>query len=72
MPCELPPGERVMGTKWVFELKVKANNSIKRCKTRLVALEYIQQEGIDYQETFSPVVRINGARILIALAAQKD
>ena len=61
-----------MGSKWVFKVKTNSNGSIERYKARLVAQGYSQQEGLDYDETFSPVVRSESVRSVIALAAMND
>jgi transposase InsO family protein len=70
--AELPPGRKAISTKWVFKTKKNQDGSIHKHKARLVARGFKQQEGIDYTETFSPVVRITTIRLLIAISAIQD
>ena len=67
-----PKGKTVIGTKWVFRNKLDEQGIIIRNKARLVAQGYRQEEGIDYDETFAPVARLESIRIFLAYAAYKD
>jgi len=69
---ELPADRKAVGSKWVFKVKTNADGSIERCKACLVAQGYSQIEGFDYDETFSPVVRSESVRSVVALAAMNN
>nr|GEU62318.1 zinc finger, CCHC-type [Tanacetum cinerariifolium] len=65
----LPKGHKAIGLKWVFKTKKDANGNIIKHKARLVAKGYIQEHGIDFQEVFAPVARMETILLLLALAA---
>ena len=67
-----PSDQPVIGTKWVFRNKVDEYGVIVRCKDRLVAQSFNQEESIDYEETFALVVRLEFIRMLLAYAYYKD
>ncbi|PWA83924.1 ribonuclease H-like domain-containing protein [Artemisia annua] len=69
---DLPNGKRAIGTKWVFRCKRDERGIVIRNKTRLVAQGYTQQEGIDYDEVYAPVARIEAIRLFLAFASYKD
>ena len=72
---EPPEGRAVVGCKWVFKVKYDGEGKVERFKSRLVAKGYSQRYGrygIDFEETFSPVVHFSSVRTLLALAVQKD
>ncbi|GJS62357.1 retrovirus-related pol polyprotein from transposon TNT 1-94 [Tanacetum coccineum] len=63
-----PMDMTIIGTKWVYRNKLNENGIVTRNKARLVAQGYKQQEGIDYDETYAPVARLDSIRILLAYA----
>ncbi|GJW43064.1 putative ribonuclease H-like domain-containing protein [Tanacetum coccineum] len=69
---DLPNGKRPIGTKWVYMNKKDERGIIIKNKSRLVAQGYTQEEGIDYDEVFAPVARIEAIRLFLAYASFKD
>ena len=67
-----PEDKSVIETKWVFRNKMDEDGVVVRNKARLVAKGYSQQEGIDYDETFAPVARLEAIRIFLAFAAHSN
>ena len=66
----LPKDRKAVGSKWVFKRKIGADGMVERYKARLVAQEFSKKSGLDYDQTFSPVVRFESLRTMIALAVQ--
>ncbi|GJS24970.1 putative ribonuclease H-like domain-containing protein [Tanacetum coccineum] len=66
---EFKDGKRVIGTKWVFRNKRDERGTIIKNKARLVAQGYRQEEGVDYDEVFAPVARIEAIRLFLAFAS---
>lgn len=69
---DLPENRKAIPYKWVFKTKRDGDGAIERRKARLVIKGFAQREGIDYDETFSPVVRYNSLRYLLSLAVEFD
>ncbi|GJV33972.1 ribonuclease H-like domain, reverse transcriptase, RNA-dependent DNA polymerase [Tanacetum coccineum] len=65
----LPPDQKAIGLKWVYKTKRDAEGKIIKYKARLVAKGYVQEQGIDFDEVFAPVARIETVRLILALAA---
>ncbi|GJW40323.1 ribonuclease H-like domain-containing protein [Tanacetum coccineum] len=66
---DLPKGKRAIGTKWIFRNKKDERGIVISNKARLVAQGYTQEEGIDYDEVFAPVARIESIRLFLAYAS---
>ena len=67
-----PRGANVIGTRWVYDVKMDSDGNVVRYKARLVAQGFKQIEGIDYNDTFSPTMHIKTARALLAVAARDN
>jgi hypothetical protein len=65
----LPVGHRPIGLKWVYKLKKNPSGEIVKHKTRLVAKGYVHKVGVDFDEVYAPVARLDSVRMLLALAA---
>lgn len=68
----VPKGRKTVKSKWVFKMKTKPDGSLERYKARLCAKGFTQRDGIDYSETFAPVVRYESIRTIIAISAAED
>ena len=63
-----PTHQGIIGTKWIFRNKLDEDGNVVRNKACLVSQGYTQEEGIDYDETFAPVARLEAIRMLLAYA----
>lgn len=69
---ELPLGKKKISIKWIFKTKYKPNGKIQKHKARLLAKGYTQEYGVDYDEVFSPVARMDTIRIFLSLVVYRD
>jgi hypothetical protein len=67
-----PVGQHAIGLKWVFKIKKGEHENITKHKARLVAKGYVHQEGIDYEEVFAQVTRIESMRVFLAVAVHRS
>jgi hypothetical protein len=68
---DLPAGHRPIGLKWVFKTKRDEASIVVKHKARLVAKGYVQRKGVDFDEVYAPVARLDSVRVLVAIAAQQ-
>jgi hypothetical protein len=66
---KLPVGKKPIGLKWVYKLKRNYDGGVVKHKARLVAKGYVQKQGVDFEEVFAPVARLDTVRFILALAA---
>ena len=69
---DLPDGRKAVENKWIFKKKTDADGNVTVYKARLVAKGFRQIQGVDYDETFSPVAMLKSVRIMLAIAAYFD
>lgn len=69
---DLPPGKETVDTKWVFTIKYTPTGLVDRFKARLVARGFSQREGDDFWETFSPTIRYESIRLILAIACAEN
>jgi hypothetical protein len=69
---ERPKDQNVIKCKWVFKKKIDANGNLEKYIARLVARGFTQRYGVDYKETFAPVVRYSTLRLLFAIGVEQD
>lgn len=67
----LPAGHQAIGLKWVYKLKKDEEGNVIKHKARLVAKGYVQRLGVDFEEVFAPVTRLESVRLILALAAHR-
>src|SRR5262249_9217324 len=68
---DLPKGQKAVGCKWVFAVKVNPDGSVARLKAKLVVKGYAQIHGVDYSDTFSLVAKLTSVCLFISLATSR-
>jgi len=68
---ERPVGKKILRTKYVLKIKRKQDGSVDKFKVRLVVLGNMQRDGVDYKETFAPVLKYQSLRVLLAIANEE-
>jgi hypothetical protein len=69
---DLPPGRMVVNNMWIYIVKSYTTGDVSRFKARFVAKGCSQRAGLDYTETFSPVIRMASLRLFLAIAAARE
>ncbi|KAK3121536.1 hypothetical protein QOZ80_8BG0655630 [Eleusine coracana subsp. coracana] len=70
--ADLPPGHRPIGLKWVYKAKKDEQGRVVKHKARLVAKGFVQRQGIDFEEVFAPVARMESVRMILTVAVHED
>jgi hypothetical protein len=68
----LPKGRKIVKNKWVYKLKLATNKSVDCYKVRLVVKGFTQKEGVDFKETFSPIMKFDSIKIVISIIVVED
>src|SRR5438552_11302298 len=69
---DLPPGFKALPLKWVCRTKRDANNVFEKYKGRIVVKGYAQEAGLDFDKTFTPIIRIKSVRAILAIAVANN
>lgn len=69
---EFPKNKVPIGCKWLYKSNFNVDGSINKYKSRLITKGYSQKDGIDFEDTFSPIAKLNKNRIMIALATKHN
>ena len=69
---KLPKGKRALDNRWIYRVKYGSNSTSLRYKAKLMVKSYSQRKGVDFNEIFSPVVKMSSIRIVLSLASTLD
>lgn len=68
---ELPPRHKPIRLKWIYKVKRDSEGNILQHKARLVAKGYVQRQGVDFDEVFTPVARLDTIRVILVIVANQ-
>jgi hypothetical protein len=69
---ELPKGRKIVKNKWVYKLKLAVDENMDHYKTRLMAKGFTQKEGVDFKETFNPIVKFDSIKTMFSITTIED
>jgi hypothetical protein len=69
---KLPKGRKIIKNEWVYKLKLAANENVDHYKARLMVKGFTQKEGVDFKETFNPIVKFDSIKTMFSITVLED